>query len=69
MSYGCDLSVETRTRSLRYAGVIAVAVFGLYGAATSKFDICAKLEESGGYRICCQADLPLSVFLLRHASH
>lgn len=58
MSYGCDLSVETRTRSLRYAGVIAVAVFGLYGAATSKFDICAKLEESGGYRICCQADLP-----------
>lgn len=31
------------------AGVIAVAVFGLYGAATSKFDISAKLEESGAF--------------------
>ena len=30
-------------------GVIAVAVFGLYGAATSKFDISAKLEESGAF--------------------
>lgn len=31
------------------AGVIAVAVFGLYGAATSQFDISAKLEESGAF--------------------
>ncbi len=31
------------------AGVIAVAVFGLYGAATSKFDISDNLEESGAF--------------------
>jgi NhaP-type Na+/H+ or K+/H+ antiporter len=31
------------------AGVVAVAVFGLYGAATSKFDISAKLRESGAF--------------------
>lgn len=31
------------------AGVISVAVFGLYGAATSKFDISDNLEESGAF--------------------
>lgn len=31
------------------AGVIAVAVFGLYGSATSKFDISARLQESGAF--------------------
>ena len=31
------------------AGVVAVAVFGLYGSATSKFDISAKLQESGAF--------------------
>ena len=31
------------------AGVVAVAVFGLYGAATSKFDISPKLVESGAF--------------------
>lgn len=30
-------------------GVIAVAVFGLYGAATSKWDMSAKVEESGAF--------------------
>lgn len=35
--------------SFTSAGVIAVAVFGLYGAATSKFDISPKLEESGAF--------------------
>ena len=31
------------------AGVVAVAVYGLYGAATSKFEISAKLQESGAF--------------------
>lgn len=31
------------------AGVIAVAVYGLYGAATSKWDISAKVEASGAF--------------------
>ena len=31
------------------AGVIAVAVFGLYGAATSKWDMSVKVEESGAF--------------------
>lgn len=30
-------------------GVIAVAVFGLYGAATSKWDMSVKVEESGAF--------------------
>ena len=30
-------------------GVVAVAVFGLYGSATSKFDISPKLVESGSF--------------------
>ncbi len=30
-----------------WAGVVAVAVYGLYGAATSKWDMSAKVEESG----------------------
>jgi NhaP-type Na+/H+ or K+/H+ antiporter len=34
---------------LTIAGVVAVAVFGLYGSATSKFDISAKLQESGAF--------------------
>lgn len=29
------------------AGVVSVAVYGLYGAATSKWDMSAKVEESG----------------------
>lgn len=33
----------------RFAGVIAVAVFGLYGAATSKWEMSAKVEESGAF--------------------
>ena len=31
------------------AGVVAVAVYGLYGSATSKYDISPKLEESGAF--------------------
>ena len=31
------------------AGVIAVAVFGLYGASTSKWDMSTKVEESGAF--------------------
>jgi NhaP-type Na+/H+ or K+/H+ antiporter len=30
-------------------GVISVAVFGLYGAATSKWELSAKVEESGAF--------------------
>lgn len=29
--------------------MIAVAVFGLYGAATSKWDMSVKVEESGAF--------------------
>ena len=29
------------------AGVVSVAVYGLYGSATSKWDMSAKVEESG----------------------
>ncbi len=32
-----------------WTGVVAVAVYGLYGSATSKFDISPKLEESGAF--------------------
>ena len=31
------------------AGVISVAVFGLYGAATSKWEMSTKVEESGAF--------------------
>ncbi len=31
------------------AGVISVAVFGLYGAATSKWELSAKVQESGAF--------------------
>jgi NhaP-type Na+/H+ or K+/H+ antiporter len=31
------------------SGVVAVAVYGLYGSATSKYDISPKLEESGAF--------------------
>ena len=34
---------------LYWPGVIAVAVFGLYGAATSKWDMSVKVEESGAF--------------------
>ena len=36
-------------RTTLAAGVVAVAVYGLYGSATSKFDISPKLEESGSF--------------------
>lgn len=29
--------------------MVSVAVFGLYGAATSKWDMSAKVEESGAF--------------------
>jgi len=43
------LSFYVANAPCKVSGVIAVAVFGLYGAATSKFDISAKLEESGAF--------------------
>jgi len=35
--------------SVRDVGVIAVAVFGLYGAATNKWEMSSKVEESGAF--------------------
>ena len=32
-----------------HVGVIAVAVFGLYGAATNKWEMSSKVEESGAF--------------------
>lgn len=43
------LAFYTANAPCKVSGVIAVAVFGLYGAATSQFDISAKLEESGAF--------------------
>ena len=34
---------------VRCAGVIAVAVYGLYGAATNKWDIHIKIEAGGAF--------------------
>ncbi len=34
-------------RSFVPAGVVAVAVFGLYGAATNKWEMSAKIEQAG----------------------
>lgn len=42
-------SPDVSDRSFCGAGVIAVAVFGLYGAATSKWDMSVKVEESGAF--------------------
>ncbi|BDA42347.1 probable Na(+)/H(+) antiporter NhaH at N-terminal half [Coccomyxa sp. Obi] len=43
------LSYYTANAPAAVSGVIAVAVFGLYGAATSKWDMSAKVEESGAF--------------------
>ena len=46
MTYSCARSGAWPTCCV---GVIAVAVFGLYGAATSKWEMSAKVEESGAF--------------------
>ncbi|CAL5219904.1 g1831 [Coccomyxa viridis] len=43
------LSYYTANAPANFSGVIAVAVFGLYGAATSKWEMSAKVEESGAF--------------------
>jgi len=35
--------------SYAFSGVIAVAVYGLYGAATNKWDISLKIEAHGAF--------------------
>ncbi len=35
--------------SCAFSGVIAVAVYGLYGAATNKWDISLKIEAHGAF--------------------
>ena len=47
MSRGREKTFKTNV--MLRAGVIAVAVFGLYGAATSKWDLSTKVEESGAF--------------------
>lgn len=42
-----ELCCEYKQSGILHTGVVAVAVYGLYGAATSKWDMSAKVEESG----------------------
>ena len=38
---------DAHPRNFVTAGVVAVAVFGLYGAATNKWEMSAKIEQAG----------------------
>lgn len=48
MTHACNFSYDCSVDVLR-TGVIAVAVYGLYGAATQSWDISMKIHASGAF--------------------